>query len=376
MKILHIITSLKIGGAESALYNYLSACKNKNNHYVAYFYDGPNVAKIKKLGIATFYISGEFYKYDLFLYSKLKKLIKKIKPDIIHSALWSANFISRILAKKLNIPIICDLHNEFSHNGKIRNWLEKLVIFKANKYIAVSDSAYKSYHNFIKQNYDKHSNQLISKTIKISNGIDVDFVHKTGLQANLSRKALNLDTNDFVFGTVGRLEPVKNHELLIKSFYELLKQTNKSNIKLCIIGDGSQRNSLEKLTHKLKITDRVILLGQQPNTYKYYPIFDCFVLSSQSEGMPISLLEALCFGLPVILTHKNTKHDVIENHKNGFIVPCGSQFELVRAMEKIYCSKILCAKIRTSNLNLVKEKFDINLVKKASNKLYKEILNK
>ena len=128
MKILHIITSLKIGGAETCLVNFLeeTAIKNiENKHVVICFYGGPNVNKIKKLGFEVFCIQNFFCPYDLFFFYNILKSIRDIRPNIIHSSLWSANVISRICARIFSIPIVCDLHGNSFHEGAIRNWFEK-----------------------------------------------------------------------------------------------------------------------------------------------------------------------------------------------------------------------------------------------------------
>ena len=396
MKILHVITSLKIGGAESALYNLLSQFKqdNQDQHYVAYFYDGPNVEKIKNLGIQVFKIKGFFFRYDPFAYFRLKKLVKIIKPDVIHSALWSANLLSKIVAQRLRIPIICDLHSNFLHDGKLRIFLERYFLFDVQRYVAVSTTARDGFTGAV---VDRLKNERKKKKIEfrictILNGIDVDVVRKKGFEQKILRQDIGLNENDFVVGAVGRLEPIKSYDLLIKSFAELICKLQDRNIetlrpvhselvegrangaKLCIVGDGSQRTKLEKLVEELDVFDNVIFLGQKDDACGLYPLFDCFVLSSKSEGLSIALLEALCFGLPIISTTANAEHDVIVDKVNGFLVPPGGVFELAEAMEKLYKDSELRQRIGSANLELVERKFGIDEVKNSYQKLYKQVV--
>ena len=379
MKILHVITSLKIGGAESALYNLLEKFKNgKDEHYVAYFYDGPNVLKIKKLGFSVFQIKGLIYKYDFFAYLRLKKLVKKINPDVIHSALWSANIFSKLIAKKFNIPLICDLHSNFSYDGKLRGWIEKFTVKMADKYVAVSNSAKNGFIKTIIEELKNKSDQkkLINKILMIQNGIDVEKVRKKAFENKLSKEDLGFKSNDFIVGAVGRLEPIKSYDLLIESFALLCAKTKKKNIKLCIVGDGSQISFLKSLTEKLKISNQVNFVGQRTDVYRFYTIFDCFVLSSVSEGLSIALLEALCFGLPIITTSHDFKHDVIVNCQNGFLIPERNKLKLAQAIEKLYADSMLVKKIRQANLELVKSKFEIDRVKNNYQNLYIDLLDK
>ena len=135
MKIVYLITSLKIGGAESCLVSLLSELKRSKETFseetfnvnvcVIYFHYGPNVKKIEDLGFKTYKISGFIKTYDPIFFFRLFRLIQTLKPNLIHSSLWSANIIGRLLSKLFKIPIVCDLHNDISFNGFFRNFLEK-----------------------------------------------------------------------------------------------------------------------------------------------------------------------------------------------------------------------------------------------------------
>ncbi|MFH1643883.1 MAG: glycosyltransferase [bacterium] len=364
MKIVHLITSLKIGGAESFLVYLLEKMINDGNeHIVIYFYDGPNVEKIKKLGFKVFKVSGRFKLYDPWFYFRLKNLIKKLKPDLIHSSLWSANIFGRVIAKKLNISIVCDLHNDPKFNGKIRNLLESATIKIPKKFIAVSGFVGKTFQSYYPSQKDKIT--------VIPNGIDYKNLHGKVKQNRLQKRDLGFGQNDFVIGSIGRLEPIKSFDVLIKVFALLVNPPQAvcvNNIKLCIVGDGTEKEKLIQLTKDLQIDDKVFFVGQRSDAYCFYEIFDCFAMSSQTEGLSISLLEALCFGLPVITTHQNLKHEVISDGKHGFLIP-NKDFNLfAKRLRQLYENPELRNNIRENNLNLIKNNFDIsNAVVKYQN---------
>lgn len=369
MKIFHVITSLKIGGAESALLNFLEKDLkiNNNNHIVAYFYSGPNLKKIKNLKIKTYQIKGKFYKYDYWAYKNLKNIIIKNNPDIIHSALWSSNVLSKIVAKKLNIPIICDLHSNIQFDGNIRKLIEEPTLFYANKYIAVSNSAKEG---FLKT-YKNKSKELKQRVIVINNGIEIN-----NQQLNpLTKKDLGFNANDFIIGAVGRLEKIKSYNLLIKSFAIVINKINKpQKIKLCIVGNGSEKKKLERLVLNLNIKKHVIFTGMRQDVKNIYPIFDIFIISSKSEGLSIALLEAISFGLPIITTCQQKNHDIIKNKINGLIVKPENEFELSKAIKKLYFDKNLLTNIKNNNYNLLRPKLSIDLLISEYNKIYKELI--
>ncbi|MBD3273223.1 glycosyltransferase [Candidatus Dependentiae bacterium] len=382
MKIFHVITSLKIGGAEKALLNFLQKSINdKNEHIIAYFYPGPILKKIIKLGFKTYQIKGLFFKYDFFAFYKLKKTIKKNKPDIIHSSLWSANFLSKIIAKSLGIPIICDLHSNFMYDGKIRRLIENLTLLKADKYVAVSYSVKEGFLSSFKKKFKK----LEPKITVIPNAINIDNIKNQ--KQKLKRKDLGFNKNDFIIGAVGRLEKIKSYDLLIKSFAQVLSKIKKINslnknldylkpIKLCIVGDGSEKSYLEDLTKKLDIQKDVTFTGIRNDINQLYPLFDCLCISSKSEGLSIVLLEALSFGLPIITTSQTEKHDVIINNKNGLIVPTKNIEKFSTAIESLYLNPNLIKKININNKKLASQKFCIDRLIKQYDSLYQKLLAK
>jgi len=145
IKVLHITTSLKTGGAETVLVDLIrNLDKASFENIVICFYDGPNGEKLEKLGVKVYKIKGLICNYDPIFLIRLFLLIKKIKPDTIHSLLWASNILSTVIAKVLRIPVACAIHlaNNFESTGKnsfFRNVLDRVVLPKANAIIAISD---------------------------------------------------------------------------------------------------------------------------------------------------------------------------------------------------------------------------------------------
>lgn len=407
MNILHLITSLKIGGAESSLVNYLSAVAEKphacqvgdelgyggisskfvgkdgNTHSVVYFHPGPNVDKIQNMGIKTYQISGILSIYDPVFFFRLAKLIKFINPDLIHSSLWSANITARLISKFYKIPVICDLHGNSFDEGRLRNWFDRRTVNYCAKIVAVSDSVKDAYFKNIIGS--KNITGASSKLAVIKNGIDVQALRYKAFKEPLTRKDFGFADNDFVIGAVGRLEPIKSYDVLIKAFALFLsriqetKFSSMSQAKLVIIGDGSQRESLVNLAKSLKIEPSVIFTGYRSDAYRFYQILDCFALSSQSEGLSIALLEAMAFGLPVISTNLDiNRHDVITPEINGFLVYPNDIEGYALAINKLFQDhqegQSLRNVIRQRNLELVSTEFCIDGVVDKYQKLYQTVV--
>ena len=154
----------------------------------------------------------------------------------------------------------------------------------------------------------------------IPNGIDL--ARFKGLDRQRSRQKPGLG-NEFVVMTIARLESVKGIEYLIRAISKLKEASPQSiNIKLVIVGDGSERENLESLSAKLGLTERVKFLGQIPNEKipESLAEADCFCLPSLREGFGIVILEAQAAGIPVIGTKVGGILDLIEDDKTGILV--------------------------------------------------------
>jgi len=123
----------------------------------------------------------------------------------------------------------------------------------------------------------------------------------------------------FTLVYVGRLEPVKNHSLLLHAFCLALKSM--PGLRLWMVGDGSERKSLESMAAQLGITSQVTFWGQQLDVSPFFSAADTFIMSSTSEGLPISLLQAFSMGLPAIVTDVGGMAEVVRLAQAGVTAP-------------------------------------------------------
>jgi glycosyltransferase involved in cell wall biosynthesis len=121
----------------------------------------------------------------------------------------------------------------------------------------------------------------------------------------------------FIFGTVARLDPIKNQKMLINAFADVVK--SRKNVFLFIVGDGEMRGDLEKLTSSLNLESNVIFTGYRSNPSDLINMFDVFLLSSLSEGTSMTLLEAMSLSKPCVVTNAGGNPEVIEHEYNGIV---------------------------------------------------------
>lgn len=169
-----------------------------------------------------------------------------------------------------------------------------------------------------------------ANTIAITNAIDVDKALGLQLQRSEARRCLDLPAEATLVGVVGRLVPVKGHDLLLKAFAAL--KDRYPDTHLVIIGEGRERPRLEKLAAELDLTGRVHLPGFVPDALQYVRAFDIWAMPSLSEGLGLALLEGMCGALPVIASDVPAMKPLIEG-AGGLAVKPGDVDSLQQALE-------------------------------------------
>ncbi len=268
---------------------------------------------------------------------KLRKILKDIKPDIILSFLPEPTF--RLMVSKIFIKmkVIISVRNDpnIEYNNFVKKLLVKLLYSKADGFVFQTEDAKKWF-----------SNKIQSKSIIIPNPInDIYLVDRyTG-----KRK------DEIV--TVGRLTEQKNHYLLIDSFKEIHDEY--PSLKLKIIGDGNLKNDLINYTKNKKLENSVFFKGNVENVKDEIYKSKIFVLSSDYEGMPNALMEAMALGIPCISTNCpiGGPKFLINNNINGVLVEVNNKDMMVKAIKKVLLNADLANKI-SANSNKDMKKYN------------------
>ncbi len=263
--------------------------------------------------------------------SRLKKFVKSQNPDCYLVMLEQTTIDLLKLRKYISCPIIVSERNyPNNYPNNIKSKLYELAKL-ADGFVFQTESARDCYGSSVK-----------NSTI-IPNAINSDFLN---IQSSLVKKRKAIVN-------VGRLEKQKNQELLIKAF----AQANLADYILEIYGDGPLKEDLQRIIYELGISNRVFLKGHVSNIKESILDASLFVLSSQYEGIPNVLLEAMALGLPCITTDfaGNGAKVLIENGKNGIIVPNNDEKELASAMSMVLKNASLADKFSKNSLQKIKQ---------------------
>lgn len=266
--------------------------------------------------------------------------------DVIYACdLYTAGFLSwligkKILSKKLVVRFAGDSAWESALNKGATH--DDILMFQSKKY-SWSVEIFKLVRSWIMKDADHVvavSGFMKDLAIKISVPTDkitviynsVDFAENRKVNVD-ARQKLGLSSEEKIIMTSGRLVPWKGVDGLIKAVAEL----NLADCSIVVIGDGPEKNNLEKLALKLLLAGKVIFAGRIPmdEVLAYYRLADVFVLNSQYEGLSHVLLEALSVGVPVIASNCGGNSEVIENEKNGLLVEYNNINQINLAIKRI-----------------------------------------
>lgn len=159
--------------------------------------------------------------------------------------------------------------------------------------------------------------------------------------------------------TAGRLMPQKNQKMLIQAFAKVAKKY--TDYKLVIYGEGPERKNLEDLIKTLELSEKILLPGNVSDLHERMKNADLFVLSSDYEGMPNALIEAMCLGLPVISTKVSGTTELVLRDKNGILVDCNSEEQLISAIDEILSDDEKMEQYAYENVKLA-EKLGVDLI--------------
>lgn len=353
MNILIITTGLGMGGAENQICSLADKLANNHNVVIINLSSQSSIQitpKNKNITIHSYEIKKNFLSLIL-TPIKIIKYINEYSPHIIHSHMFHANILSRILKLFIRKTIlVCTAHSK-NEGGKLRMFLYRITDSLATISTNVSQEAVDS---FIAKKATKKG-----RMIPFYNGIDMSTFCYKPIVRNIKRKEINISEKTSIILAVGRLTPAKDYSNLLYAFSRINTPTQP---KLVIIGDGEEKNSLLQLADNLNISSNIIWLGQRYDVSEWMSACDVFVLSSAWEGFGLVVAEAMACERPVIGTNSGGVSEVINKH--GFIIPPENSVALTAAIEK--CLSLTNEEKYTIGLNARNYIFDNFSLEKIS----------
>lgn len=366
-KIAHFIDSDDPGGAETIV---IEMCRKIENYGYApeiYHFGNPWLeSKCKEYKIPTKLVPNHSLYKSIFtlplFYFYFTKFLKRQNIEILHSHLFDSIMGACFSTFIARIKHVGTLHDIFTiENNKLNIYMLMLATLLGTRLVGVSNQII------------DHMNKLgtfSGRNIKvIKNGVDLKKF--TGTEDKKLRENLGISKDDIVLICVGRLVKIKAHEVLIDAF-KLLQDLERP-IKLLIVGDGPEREKVEQIIVGLDLRKNIIMLGPRDDIPDLLKISDCFVLTSRSEGLSCSIIEAMASGLPVVATNVGGNSELIEEGKNGYLVQVDDSVALADGVKKIILNISIKKKYGERSSAIIRNQYSLDLMIENYVNLYNEM---
>ncbi|HQY50728.1 MAG TPA: glycosyltransferase family 4 protein, partial [Ignavibacteria bacterium] len=362
IKLVHIISNLSLGGAQVLLFDILHYLSKKNDLeiYVITIDSGEYIEKFKKAGIKVFDLM-EKGLVNPKIYFKMKKLLKYLNPDIVHTHLNKADFYGRIAAKKTGVKLIYSTCHNYSthHKGadvnkiSIFDYIDNFVVKYSGSYLIAISEIVKKYLI----NRDKRFDSI---TDVIYNGVNISKKNYQ-LEENeidLLRIKYNVSKDDFLICLSGRFDKQKGHLFLLDALSEKIKE--RKNIKIIMPGDGILKKEVENYISKNDLNEFVILPGFHKDIEKIIEISDLTIVPSLWEGFGLVVIESMVKKKVVLASDTGGIPEIIEHGENGYLFKTLNKSDFLEKFNFIYSVNSNLPEIQTKALNTVEMRFDIN----------------
>ncbi len=365
IKICHILDTLNIGGLEKTLIKIISDLKGYEHQVWCLKNKGILAKEVEDKGVLLreFNFAGGITIPALL---RLSKALKRENINIVHCHGLFPSIWGRVAAILAGVPVkIVHCQNVYYGIPKKDVIKLRLLSFFTAKIIAVSEAVKKCLIEFVGINPGKIT--VIYNSAARTAGQDV-------LTREGFRRSIGLDKNDFVSGSISRIEEHKGHSF----FIEAVAKCKSDNVpcKCIIAGDGPYKEYLGAKIKKLGLEDRVILLGWRKDIQALLLAMDVFVYSSiLREGLPLALAEAASAGLPLIVTQIGGNSEIVENGVNGFVVPPGDAGALAEKIKYFVENPAETKKMGEFSRKIWEDKFALEEMIHKIDSLYKSLIS-
>ena len=364
------------GGGPRHIYSLLEKVDRKKwDIIVCTRKDGSYWDKLIALGITPYNLV--LRRLSIFTFFELFKILKKEKPDLIHTHGKGPGVYGRLIGSILGIPVVHTFHG-FQY--KFLPILNKLFYLLVENFLTLL-----THHHIFVGNGEKGKAKILrflndSNSSVINNGIDLNYFENLA-PADDAFDALGLrgSKKNKVFGTLSRVSPEKGITTLLEGFVEAKKIA--PHIRLIIVGDcpDEHQKYIKTVRHYIKengLDGVVKILGSREDALGFLKCIDYYVSPSKSEGLPYNILESLAVGNPVVATDIPGNNDIIRKSVEGVLIPVNSARSLAHGLLTILeMGKEECTAMVQNGKARIRDEFSLSQMAEKTFSLYKKVLD-
>ena len=325
------------------------------------------------------------WKSDIAAYKKMKDIIKEFKPDIVHTHAAKSGAIGRLAASAEKVPVVIHtFHGHVFHS--YFNAVKTQMFINIERYLAKKTSGIIAISNQQKNELSEIYKICPNEKIKVINlGLDLEkFCTEQEKKRNNFRTNFQIEDDEIVVGIVGRIVPIKNHQLFVAAANEVLSVSNKK-IRFFIIGDGDMRGLMESNFNQAginycyypdeKTKSTAVCTSWQTEMDIVFAGLDIVALTSNNEGTPVSLIEGQAAGKPIVSTFVGGVKDVMLENITGFTTPKSDVKAFANALSHLIENEELRKEFGRAGQKFVQENFSIKKMVTETALYYNQLLN-
>ncbi len=365
-RILLVIPTLDRSGAEKQLVMLARGLPKEQFevHVCVLTREGPLAASLAEAGIPIHTIRKRG-KIDPLAFLRLTALMRRLKPDLVHTWIFAANAYGRAAAIRAGVP--CIVGGERCVDPW-KSWWE----FAIDRRLANRSRCIVTNSSGVREFYARHG-IAASKFEVIPNGIAISRREASKTRGDWAAE-LDIPESAHWIGSIGRLWPQKRHPDLMCAF-DVLKVV-RDDTYLLLVGDGPDRAKLERLAWQTKIEDRLRFLGERPDVQELLPHLALSTLASGYEGQSNAIMESMAAGLPVVASDIPGNRDLVVEGETGYFFPVGDRGEMARCWQRLLSQPDLAKRLGEQGARRMREHFSIEQMVARHAELYHRLLQR
>jgi glycosyltransferase involved in cell wall biosynthesis len=352
-----------MGGSEKVVYEIARKIdREKFDVIIVAFSDGPVREIYEKIGTRVFTIKKK-NKTDFSFVLRLRKIFVQEKIDVINAHHFHPFLYTSIATIGLGIGLVYTEHSrwQLEELPLMKKFINRVLLEKAGAIVAISKQISDYYIHFLKVES--------GKIHLISNGVDIGLYKKKN--SHYFRQKLNIGINEKVVGIIANLRPEKNHKLLIAAFSDVA--ANIKDVRLVIVGWDCMNGEVQRIASTSSAAEKIIFLGRREDVPDVLSTFDVFCLPSVHEGLPLTLLEAMASGIPVVGSDVLGINEIVKNDVNGMLFPNNDRVALFDLLCSLLKDENLRNRLSNTAFPFVEREFSLDEKVKDYEKLFSSL---
>lgn len=297
---------------------------------------------------------------------RLSRVLRSHRADLVHTHNTAAAFYGALAGRLCRLPVVHTKHGANLAGSANQGRLNRVAYALTDHVVAVSEEARRL---ALREGVPEASLSVVD------NGVDTGRFRRDERTRRAARASLGIPGEAFAVGCVARLAPEKNHALLIESFSGLAASDAGRAAWLVLVGDGRLNEILRARAAALPAGPRIVFAGSNPRVETLLPAFDAFALASDSEGLPVALLEAMATGIPAVVTRVGAMPQVVEHGRTGLVIERGDRDGLTRALSTLLLDDALRVRLAEGARAAVVARYDAARMARGYEAIYSRLVD-